>query len=283
MRTLWLAAVAGLTLSIVVPAEAADFGGLPYKARPIPIVPVARAISWTGCYVGAGGGYGMFNEETALVTRTPFGGIPAGTTFVNGLTQGGRGWLATGQVGCDYQLPFFGGDWVIGAFGDADWTGIKGRHTGGNINIGLQDGDEKLRWSWAGGGRLGWVVRPSLLAYVSGGYTQASLDAVTYVNAVFPNFGAPTGLQLPSRTQHGWFVGVGAEYALPWLPSLFWKNEFRFADYGTRTDAVNCTTAALCGPVGPTAFSERNTLYVETFCTELVWRFHSGGFLSSRY
>jgi outer membrane immunogenic protein len=283
MRTLWLAAVAALTLSTGLVAEAADIGGLPYKGRPLPIASVTPAVNWTGCYVGAGGGYGMFNEETALVTRAPLGGIPVGTTFVNGLTQGGRGWLATAQAGCDYRLPFFGGDWVVGAFADADWTGMKGRHTGGNINIGLQDGNEKLRWDWSAGGRIGYLVRPQLLAYVSGGYTQASINAVNYLNAIFPAIGTPTGLELPSRKPHGWFIGVGAEYALGWMPNLFWKNEFRFANYGTRTDAVNCTTAALCGPVGPTAFSERNTLYVETFRTELVWKFNSGGIIASRY
>jgi outer membrane immunogenic protein len=278
MRTLWFAAVAGLTLSMGVVADAADMR-LPYKGPP-----PAPVYNWTGCYVGAGGGYGMFNEETALVTRTALPGIPAGTTFVDGLTQGGRGWLATAQVGCDYQLSnVWGGNWVFGAFADADWTNIKGRHTGGNVNIGLQDGDERLRREWAVGGRLGWLVRPQLLAYVSGGYTQASFGTVNYVNAIFPVIGTPTGLQLPSRTHHGWFLGAGTEYALSWLPGVFWKNEYRFADYGTRTDAVICTAAALCGVVGPTAFAERNHPFVQTVRTELVWRFNWGGSTAARY
>jgi outer membrane immunogenic protein len=257
-----------------VVAHAAD-QRLPYK-MPRSVAPV---YNWTGCYVGAGGGYGMSNEETALVTRTALPGIPAGTTFVNGLTQGGRGWLATAQVGCDYQTSgLFGGNWVIGAFTDADWTNIKGRHTGGNINIGLIQGEERLRREWAVGGRVGWLFRPALLAYVSGGYTRASFGDVNYVSAIFPAFGTPTGLQLPSRSHSGWFLGGGIEYALGWLPGLFWKNEYRFADYGARTDAVLCNTAALCGAVGPTAFAERNHPFVQTIRSELVWRFNSGLF-----
>ena len=154
----------------------------------------------------------------------------------------------------------------------------QGRHTGGNVNIGLIQGEEKLRREWVVGGRVGWLFSPRLLSYVSGGYTRASFSDVNYVNAIFPAFGAPTGLQLPSRSHSGWFFGGGVEYALGWLPGLFWKNEYRFADYSTRTDAVLCNTAALCGPVGPTAFAERNHPFVQTVRSELVWRFSSGLF-----
>jgi hypothetical protein len=34
---------------------------------------------------------------------------------------------------------------------------------------------------WAVGGRLGWLVTPTLLTYVSGGYTQARFNEVNYV------------------------------------------------------------------------------------------------------
>ena len=223
-----------------------------------------------------GAGYGVTNEELTLVTATDLPGIPAGSTFVDGITQGGRGWLATAQFGCDYQFAGpSGGNWLIGAFVDGDWADIKGRHTGGNTNIGLQQGEEKLRWEWAVGGRLGLLVHPQLLTYVSIGYSEASFGDVNYDLAIFPAFGRPTGLQLPSRTYRGWFLGGGTEYSIGWLPGLFWKNEYRFADYGARTDAVVCTSAALCGALGPTAFAERTRPYVQTFRTELVWRFNS--------
>src|SRR6185295_10816234 len=94
MRTLLLAAVAGL---VSAGAQAADIR-MPMKAPPPPVA------SWTGCYLGAGGGYGLLNEEQALVTVAAQGGVPAGTRFVDGLTQGGRGWFGTAQVGCDYQF-----------------------------------------------------------------------------------------------------------------------------------------------------------------------------------
>src|SRR6201999_1790312 len=128
------------------------------------------AYSWTGCYLGIGAGGGKTSEGTQLVTVRALPGIPNGTDFVNGLTQGGSGWLATAQGGCDYQ---FGSRWgrglVVRAFVDGDGSDRSGRHTGGDVNIGLQYGNEKLRWTWAVGGRAGVLVTPQLLTYVSGG------------------------------------------------------------------------------------------------------------------
>lgn len=278
-RLLSAAAAAALTLSMGVIAHAADMRRPALKAPP-----PAPVYSWTGCYVGIGGGYGLYNEELALVAVAPLPGIPTGTVFVDGLTQGGRGWLATAQLGCDVQFAGpFGGNWLFGAFADADWANIKGRHTGANQNIGLQQGEDKLRRAWAVGARLGWLVGPPLLTYVSAGYTEATFGDVNYSLSIFPNIGTSTGLQLPERAYRGWFVGGGVEYALGWLPGLFWKTEYRFADYRARTDNVICTSAALCGLVGPTAFAERIHPYVQTVRSELVWRFNWGAPVSARY
>ena len=40
---------------------AADMAPRAYTKAPPP--PVAVVASWTGCYVGGGGGYGMWNQE----------------------------------------------------------------------------------------------------------------------------------------------------------------------------------------------------------------------------
>src|SRR5580692_9725648 len=66
-------------------AIAADLPARPYtKAPPPPVAPVA---SWTGCYVGGGGGYGMWDQENTLFTSgTPR--VQATDTF----TAGGRGY-----------------------------------------------------------------------------------------------------------------------------------------------------------------------------------------------
>ena len=49
-------------------AHAADIARPALKAPP-----PAPIYSWTGCYVGIGGGYGLYNEELALVAVAPLG------------------------------------------------------------------------------------------------------------------------------------------------------------------------------------------------------------------
>ena len=105
--------VAAFSVLLVGTASAADL------RRPMPVKAPAPApvavYNWTGCYVGAGGGYGMFNQESQYIDN--------GTVFGLSNDNGGRGWFGTVQVGCDYQI---GSNIVIGAFGDYDWSGIKG-------------------------------------------------------------------------------------------------------------------------------------------------------------
>jgi outer membrane immunogenic protein len=103
--------VAAISLLLAGSASAADLRRpLPVKA-PAPVM--VAAYSWTGCYVGAGGGYGMYDQESILI----FNNAPVGLSNDNG----GRGWFGTVQVGCDYQV---GSNIVIGAFGDYDFSGI---------------------------------------------------------------------------------------------------------------------------------------------------------------
>ena len=276
------------------------------KARPAPL-PVAVA-NWTGCYLGAGGGYGMFNQRREVVAPVgdfATGGVSGANTFAMALTGpagsvvtpnetfGGQGWLATGQVGCDYQ---FSNNWLIGAFADADWTNLSGDHS----LLGAFRGQQSMQWSWAVGGRVGWLVTPTLLTYVTGGYTQAEFGGVNYANNFATTALAVTnppmalalaatgnpGLQLGSQRFDGFFIGGGTEYAIGWLPGLFWKNEYRYADYRSASTNIICTicTAAAPGPVGQTGLAERQHPTVQTVRTELVWRFNwSGAPVAAKY
>jgi outer membrane immunogenic protein len=224
-------------LAIAITAVAAFTGSavaadMSVKARPY-APPVVTAYNWTGCYVGAGGGYGMYNQDISADTSGYFGNV----------TLGGRGWFGTGQVGCDYQvMPSI----VIGAFGDYNFGSIKG--TTGPV-------DEKLSWSWAAGGRIGWVALPNLLAYVSGGYTEARFDQIDIDTATY----------IPATTYKGWFLGSGYEYGLGFMPGLFWKTEYRFADYQAQTVPVVFTD-------GSASFDSHK--YVQTIRSELVYRFN---------
>ena len=150
------------------------------------------------------------------------------------LTQGGRGWLATIQGGCDYQfgLGQFGSRFVVGAFIDGDWTNIRGNHTGDMpINVGLAAVDtQTLNSQWAVGGRAGYLITPQLLTYFSVGWSEANFSGATYRTQGI-QAGVLTGDHINSRTYRGWFLGAGDEYALNFLPGLFWKTEYRFTSF----------------------------------------------------
>src|SRR5450631_2755367 len=208
---------------MVLAAFAVGLGAAPAMAAdmraPAPMLtkaPMAPAFSWTGCYLGGGGGYGMWNQET--FHETDPGHVSTSPTE----TGGGRGWFGTVQVGCDYQIA---PSWVIGAQGDWDFGNLKGTPNFALDNI----GDEKNSWTWGAGGRIGYVVVPQLLAYFSGGYTQAHFDQVNF--SFDENPGTSTALFIGANTYHGWYLGSGYEYGLSILPGLFWKTEYRYSTF----------------------------------------------------
>jgi len=244
-----------ITAGFVGSSFAAD---LPAKAPRIMPAPVAQ-MNWTGCYIGAGGGYGMYNQEHQALSPT--------TLAVTGAaaTAGGRGWFGTVQVGCDYQ---FSDRWVVGVFGDYDFGNIRGTFNPVNTPF---VGEEKLRDSWAVGGRIGYLVVPQLLTYFSGGYTRARFNQTDLLTGTF--FTVPTTLAMSAQTYHGWFLGSGFEHSLDFLPGLFWKTEYRFAQY----QAENVPVFVNALGTSTLVEYERNTKYVQTLRTELVYRFNFGG------
>ena len=248
--------IAAATAATVVAALATSAVAADIPARgPVMKAPamVAPVMSWTGCFIGAGGGYGMWNQENTPVDEV-LGGVPLGPQT----TAGGRGYFGTVQVGCDYQ---FAPNWVVGAFGDWDFGSIKG-----TPNYLIYYGEEKLKWSWAAGGRIGYVIMPNLLGYISGGYTQAHYDQV---NLFLLAGAAAAGIHAPSHTYAGWFIGTGYEYGISFLPGLFWKTEYRFADYSTDRVQLLFTANGL-----PTGIAVDAHKYVQTIRSELVWRFN---------
>ena len=263
MKKLVLALTAVAAFS--APALAADMAA---KA-PVRAAPIAYAPSWTGCYIGGGGGFGMWNQENTLFDDTT---IPR-TQLSAGTTGGGRGYFGTVGGGCDYQFGL--GTWnvVVGAFGDYDFASMKGHpnFTGGTY------GQEKLSSQWSVGGRIGALITPNLLTYFSAGYTEAEFDQVNLLNS-FGAIGTPAGLYFGSRSYSGYFLSAGDEYALNFLPGLFWKTEYRFSDLDTKNNPIRFTAGnALTGA------SIDSHKYVHTIRSELVYRFNWGGPVVAKY
>jgi outer membrane immunogenic protein len=251
-------AVASAFMFAAPVAQAAD---MPLKA---PLAPPPPAYNWTGCYVGAGGGYGMYSqdEQTFTLAGTADSFLSSGT---------GRGWIGTVQGGCDYQFsgsPFGGAGVVIGAFADYNWSNIRGINNVSMFTFPFS-GNEKMSNYAAVGGRLGYLPTDRLLVYVDGGWTEARFNAY---NLSF-NFGS--GLTnvfgVNSHDRNGAFIGSGYEYYLGWLPGLTWKTEYRFAEYRSANDTI--FTVATGAPFE----TLHSTKYLQAVTSELVWRFNWTG------
>jgi outer membrane immunogenic protein len=234
-------------------AMAAD---MPVKA-PYLKAPPPMAYSWTGCYINAGAGYGLWNQD--LNEETDPGHVATTATG----TAGGRGWFGTAGAGCDYQVS---SSIVIGAYGDFDFGDIKGNVA--PIGVGVV-GNESEKSAWAGGARIGWLVTPTFLTYVSGGYTQAHFDPVNFTTSAAT--GGPVLATVASHTYTGYFLGSGFEYGISFLPAgFFLRSEYRFSTYQADDLSVLTPTGALTG------FAYNSKKYEQSIRSELVWRFSMG-------
>jgi len=249
--------------------------------------------------------------ESAITSRLVFSrkiGRPATFDFCNNIEpitdifreplppRTGRGrviFLQTPQNGSAAALDIlhnlsvvfyqFNSNFLVGAFGDYDWSSLKGTSTQDLSNtlspfFGVS-GDEKQTGAWAAGVRLGYLPYPNLLTYVSGGWTQARFGEVDFFNHTANGFGAlgiATGLFLPATTYNGWFIGAGYEYRLPWWQNLTWKTEYRYSEYSSKDILDQCGVIS-CGPIGVQTFGENSQKFVQTVTTSLVWRFNFGG------
>ena len=257
MKKLIIALTAAAAFS--APAFAADMSA---KA-PMRAAAVAYAPSWTGCYINGGGGYGMYNQESTQYDAT----VLPRVLRADQQTLGGRGYFGTVGAGCDYQ---FGGNFVVGAFGDYDFSDIKGQF--GQI-FGNRTGRETLSSTWAVGGRAGWLVTPGLLTYFSAGYTESTFDRLN-----LNNIGVIADQYIPGTTYKGWFLGSGFEHSLSFMPGLYWKTEYRFSDFDARTLASrSIATNVLTGD----QYDVHK--YTHTVRSSLVYRFNWGGPVVAKY
>jgi outer membrane immunogenic protein len=182
-----------------------------------------KTANWTGFYVSGGFGYGLWSADTTTVNSAT-----GACDLCSPQRQGGKGYIGLVGGGFDYQLaPQF----VAGLFGDYSFGSIKGS---------IQDqgpaivGDIKETAAWAAGARAGWLVTPAMLTYVNGGYTGARFSGATMVSEAT---GVPASTT-PGFTRSGWFVGGGTEMMFDLFgylgPGWFWRNEYRYASYGSQ-------------------------------------------------
>lgn len=232
-----LVAAAGIATTLIAaqPATAAD---MPVKARP----PVVEVWTWDGWYVGLNGGYSWGRSKTTA-------------SWYN---SGNGALLATSQQTLKLDGPIFGGQfgfnrqngsWVWGIEVDGQWSGQDGKTnfscpTPGpgspcnSITGGLGAGvaptasfEQSLEWFVTLRGRLGILVQPTWLAYVTGGAAIGHIDTKGVISGFAANNVAVSAAFSYDKTKFGWTVGGGLEGRLTgnWTAKL----EYIYADYGT--------------------------------------------------
>jgi outer membrane immunogenic protein len=238
-------------------ASAADLPARTYTKAP----PVTPVYNWTGFYINAGGGYGMWDasQDTRFV---------GGTILSIARTSGGNGYFGTVGAGYDWQVS---PSWVGGIFADGQFGSIRG--TMQDVLTG-NGGTVKDQTNWAAGVRVGYLVTPTVLSYINGGYSGSSWSGATLLTA-----GGVVATTTPSFTRNGWFLGGGVENQLGFFgfgPGWFMKTEYRAAEYSR----INLPETFVGGGLTGTATSFKPI--VQTISTQLVYRFNWSG-VSPRY
>jgi outer membrane immunogenic protein len=237
-------------------ASAADLAARPYTKAPAP----ALAPSWTGFYVFGGGGGGIWNADTRVVSTA----TGASILGIN-QSQGGDGFLGTVGAGYDWQ---FTPSWVFGVFADGQWGSLKGTiQDQGPFAAGRINND----YSYAAGARVGYLVAPNVLSYVNGGYSGSHWNGTTLLDTRTGGvIGSTNGFD-----RSGWFVGGGVEHTLGLFginaPGWFVKTEYRSAFYDTK----NISELNLAGVQNGRDITFKP--WVQTITTSVVYRFNWGG------
>ena len=162
--------------------------------------------TWSGMYFGGSVGYG-WNDST-----NDYSDSLGERSSRDEDADGGLVSLIWG-IDCMFRDRF-----VVGAFVDVDWSNIERGTTGDGMTIDR---------SFAIGGRVGMLVRPETLAFLTGGYTRARFD-----NDGWWDIADPNGSILSGRNKNdfdGFFIGGGLEHRLS--NNFFLRGEVRWAKY----------------------------------------------------
>jgi len=252
--------VLSLLAAVPLNASAAD---MPLKAPP----PVGPVYNWTGFYVGGNAGYTWADPSINVLTTNAFVNTPA--LSVLGATAGpaaavastaniglrNSGFIGGVQAGYNYQKGAF----LVGA--EADIQGIGGTNgtstitqlaprTGfpGDFMTATLAVSERLNYLGTVRGRIGFLPKPNLLLYATGGLAYGGVESSTTITGgEVPPTGSSTfaGFGKVSDTRVGYTVGAGAEWKF--APQWSVKAEYLYYDLGSVTYSNGAITALLAG------------------------------------
>jgi outer membrane immunogenic protein len=229
-KTIRLASVV-VTLVVAGSAQAADMGAAPIYRGPAPVL---TPPSWTGFYLGAG--VGLRASRADATSTSIFGILGPGTPDdltgrVTSVPIDGTAFRASPYVGFNWQ---FAPQWIAGIEADGGFAGQTTALAGFFASPARgNDGDPrdalalKTTWDASLRGRLGFLLTPATLAYVTGGAAWQHYEVISTVGSAIVN---PPVVTI-SAIRSGWTIGGGLETTLwdHWLA----RAEYRYADFGS--------------------------------------------------
>jgi len=250
MRVSGLKVLAAAAFSAIA-ATTAFAADMPVKARPV----VVEVWTWDKFYIGLNGGYSWGRSDTSgtfynNATNAQLSPTQSGIIHLDGGVFGG-------QIGKNWQ----NGNWVFGLEADGQWSGERGSalYTCVNPNVPFGNAcntvtfgaglgvsptttfNQEISWFATFRGRVGGLVTPSALLYVTGGAVVAGIKTDGVLTGI-------TGASLPTSvawsndsTNWGWVVGAGLEARLGgnWTGKI----EGLYMDLGTVSGAPVLTTS----------------------------------------
>lgn len=217
--------------------SAADMGASPRKAPPPPLP------SWTGSYLGIDAGLQSTRTDLETLNVSAVGNLFAPVAFnPNGATKlpyDGTGGRIAGFVGYNWQMS---PQWVVGLESDLGWsdnkTTIDGVAVPALLCCATASFSSNVRTTWDASirGRIGYLVTPSTLLYLTGGAAWQRFEETSSCGAPFCAPAAPPALTFTpfsstsAFTKAGWTLGGGTEVML-W-PSWTLRAGYRYADLG---------------------------------------------------
>jgi outer membrane immunogenic protein len=215
-KLIFSAAVAASAILGIGAASAADLPVRTYTKAPVMVDP---AYNWTGFYVGVNVGGDWIGKDNAVLSLPP--GPPQ--AFLPALANGfiptnygttGAGVIGGVQAGYNWQMQSL----VLGLEADFSGSSLNKTQTQNIVPGGLSSSfsnvySTKVDYLGTLRGRLGGLVSPTLLAYLTGGFAYGQVshsfsESLGVPAQINQSFGSVRNLDA------GWTVGAGLEWAL---------------------------------------------------------------------
>ena len=266
------------------------FGGDkdPMAAQAAVPLPSAATPSWSGPYLGLGGGFRSTLTDAKVVSTNFDCFRPGGCVRDQPLNDtAGR---ISPYAGWNWQ---FAPQWVAGIEGDFGFadktTTLNGMYypqtQAGVFGNPPDQFSVKTGWDASARARLGFVAFPNTLLYATGGasWLQVETQSTCSTNPLVGQCGPVDGLS-PSvirreTTKLGWTVGGGFE-------AIIWRNwlaraEYRYADFGTISNTD--TRADISIPEFGEVISYDTHIRTHTLTFGLAYKFDWGDPVAAKF